>query len=562
MGAYGKDTGMNKSSGMFIFKKLVSAMMITGACGGLFTGVMNCLFPDSPLLFHLVFFLLVVSTGIIIGSLIAKKSSKNYFTHKDSNGDMRLAKQKIYLFTPLAMMAGYYLFMNHGPSEKWSVAFLTGGLFILGLSGGIYDQFAAGIRKFVAYGMFPLGVGLLFLFLSRDTALHMIIWGLGFMYLISALITTSSIQLNTKLFGTKDINLRNSRKIRVFNYSMVSAFSIFCITAVFYRTVANGIGKGIASSARWFAGVFQKLAIWIAGDTSIEYAEPSEAPLRVMEDTSAAAPAEEIIMRKYVPPTAQPGAEAAAAKDNDWLSRLVDMILKWLRGGKTSENVLSFEELKTAMEMQKIPELPDMPDMINDGTVPEIGPRIIEETASAARTAIEDFLVLALLVLFVAIIIFLIWTVIRLLKKSINISIGSGDLDKVIEYDEEHEIIKTDTGVVIKRKYKYTRRGLSAQKDDSSRIRYLYGFILERLNRRKINIDDSDTPREIRRKILRYSNGEKLDEIGFRELTEKYIKVRYGHKTVKLESNILLMADQYEKAIISIAIDADTNGAH
>ncbi len=57
--------------------------------------------------------------------------------------------------------------------------------------------------------------------------------------------------------------------------------------------------------------------------------------------------------------------------------------------------------------------------------------------------------------------------------------------------------------------------------------------------------------------VSNYKKGSILDEIGFRELTETYRKVRYGDKEVYLKGNVVDMAKLYEKAISRIVVEKD-----
>ncbi|MCD6321692.1 MAG: DUF4129 domain-containing protein, partial [Clostridiales bacterium] len=88
--------------------------------------------------------------------------------------------------------------------------------------------------------------------------------------------------------------------------------------------------------------------------------------------------------------------------------------------------------------------------------------------------------------------------------------------------------------------------------NNREKIRYLYGFILERLFHRKIKIKLSDTPQEILETVLNYSNGQQMNQIGFQNLTEIYRQVRYGNKDVEINGDIVEIAGKYEKTISEI----------
>ena len=367
---------------------------------------------------------------------------------------------------------------------------------------------------------------------------------MGFLYLLTALITSSTVQLHTKIFGTKDINLKNGKKIRVFNYSMVMAFSTFCMTAILYRKLAAGISGALRGSSEWLAGAFTKIAVWVAGDTSISYAEPLEAPEMVAEIAQRTAPGTP--MKYFVDPTPVPANEAI--NTTSWFAELFDKLIAWLRGGELAENVLTHQEVREILDLAKLAEA------IENGEASPITGQLMpsaKEVATASRMAMENTLLIVLFVLFVIAVILLLVFAVRLIRKGLNVSSTENDTE-IIEFDEENEIIKIENGIIIRKKYKFTRKGLAAQTCDVDKIRYLYGFILERFHRKNLSIKYSDTPKEIHRKICQYTNGEKLDEIGFNELTEKYRRVRYGNKSVPLGSDPSVLAEKYEKAIGNI----------
>lgn len=536
---------MVKSSRLFLLKKLLSAATITGCCSGLFCASMTEYLPHESVWTYFLFFMIIVITGISIGSAakLLNKKDKGLLINKNSNKDMLLAKQRIYLITPVIMVIVFFLFPNLIIKARLAISVLSGGVFILGISGGIFDQFTKGAKKLVSYGMIPLGVSSIYVFISGNQNLKQLIWLMGFLYLMTALITSSTVQLNAKIFGSKDINLKNGKRIRIFNYSMVFVFSMFCVTAAFYRKLAAGISVGLVSASRWLADVFMKVVNWTSGDTSIAYAEPSEAPERVYEGAEAVS---EVTMKRFIEPTPVPVKEASGS--GSWFSRLIDNLLAWLRGGEIPEKVVSSQEL------QEILDLAEATEAVENGGLPPVAENavtLIEEVASPERMNIENMLILVLFVLFIIAVIAIIAFAIHIIKKGLNLSVSESG-QQIIEYDEENEIIKTEAGITIRKRFKYTRRGLGQLSGDTEKIRYLYGFILERLHNRKLSIKYSDTPKEIHRKIRQYANGKKLDDIGFNELTEKYRKVRYGNKSVLFEIDTSDLAEKYERVIESI----------
>jgi len=87
------------------------------------------------------------------------------------------------------------------------------------------------------------------------------------------------------------------------------------------------------------------------------------------------------------------------------------------------------------------------------------------------------------------------------------------------------------------------------------KIRYVYGFVLERLYNKQVDIDQSDTPEEILKKIKSHRNGENLVNMGFDDFTEKYRKARYSDKEVEVKENLTDTGEKFEKGVSAIHID-------
>lgn len=156
---------------------------------------------------------------------------------------------------------------------------------------------------------------------------------------------------------------------------------------------------------------------------------------------------------------------------------------------------------------------------------------------------------LLLVIVVIALIISAIILLFTIIKKKNNGRIKGYTINEEAEYIEESEIIKRSSSFIIKRKFKYTIGGLRNISDAGESIRYLYAFILERMYRKKVNLKVSDTPMEIYTKILQYPCRDRFKEIGFNEFTESYRKVRYGHKKVRINMDIIRIANEYEKAV-------------
>lgn len=130
---------------------------------------------------------------------------------------------------------------------------------------------------------------------------------------------------------------------------------------------------------------------------------------------------------------------------------------------------------------------------------------------------------------------------------------------KTKEYEEKSEIVKENNGkrlIKLKRKkFKYNMKNLNKIPLAEDKVRYVYGFVLERLHHKHVDIEDSDTPEEILARIRKHRNGEKLNKVGFEEFTEKYRRVRYGRKKAEVNEDFAKKGEKFEKAVSDIYVE-------
>jgi len=165
----------------------------------------------------------------------------------------------------------------------------------------------------------------------------------------------------------------------------------------------------------------------------------------------------------------------------------------------------------------------------------------------------EIIFVLAVILIITAIIII----VFIKIRKSINRTFKRNVVirDNLEEFDEESDIIRERLRLRLREKFKYTLEKLDEIDDSGEKVRYLYGFVLERLYHYKIDISKSDTPEEIINKILTHENGQELAEKGLSELTNKYRRVRYGNKKVDINRELHQLGEVMEKAIEDLVVN-------
>jgi hypothetical protein len=127
--------------------------------------------------------------------------------------------------------------------------------------------------------------------------------------------------------------------------------------------------------------------------------------------------------------------------------------------------------------------------------------------------------------------------------------------EKNEEFEDINEFVKTKPERKKRKpiyKFKYTLRELSGITQYREKIRYLYGFALERLKLRNIGISVSDTPEEILDKVSTVEEGKELTETVFNDFTDEYISVRYGDKDSEDVKAVDEKAEMVDKGIANI----------
>jgi len=103
---------MVKFNKLFLFKKLLSLMTITGCCSGLFAAALTEYLPGESIWTYMLFFEILVVSGVLIGSVakLLNKKEKGLLVKKNENGDMMLIHQRIFLLAPVIMVLVFFIF--------------------------------------------------------------------------------------------------------------------------------------------------------------------------------------------------------------------------------------------------------------------------------------------------------------------------------------------------------------------------------------------------------------------------------------------------------------------
>lgn len=91
--------------------KILYIFNILGSCGGLYIGIMNFLSSGTSLWLFLINFIAYLVLGIMLGTvaILMHNNERKMLLKYDENGDLPIARQKIYLFTPVIITLAYLI---------------------------------------------------------------------------------------------------------------------------------------------------------------------------------------------------------------------------------------------------------------------------------------------------------------------------------------------------------------------------------------------------------------------------------------------------------------------
>jgi large-conductance mechanosensitive channel len=228
---------------------------------------------------------------------------------------------------------------------------------------------------------------------------------------------------------------------------------------------------------------------------------------------------------------------------SDWIIRSSFALINWI--------INQFYKLYKEIDVEEVTQVAE--DVIEDGP-----PAVAPPLNPVARTI---FIVIASLVIAI-VIFFLVKKIIQLIrwiteKASDTMSTGKRK-KKDIENEEFEEIVedldkKKDKSRLRRApKFKYTINGLKGLDTYKEKVRYLYGYALERLMIKKIEISKADTPEQILEKLNQQEHGDEFANDMFDEFTDEYIDVRYGDKDKLQDESLNDKADMLDRGINKI----------
>ena len=232
-------------------------------------------------------------------------------------------------------------------------------------------------------------------------------------------------------------------------------------------------------------------------------------------------------------------------KMSDWIIKTFFAVVNWI--------INQFYKLYKEIDVEQVTEVAE--EVVEDGP-PQMSPPL----NPVAKTIL---IVISSLVIAI-VIYFLVKKIIQLVRwiaaKANDTFSGGKKLKKEIENEEFEEIVEfTKEKKHLDRlrrtaRYKYTISGLKTLDTYKEKVRYLYGFALERLKYKKINVTKADTPEQVLDKLKVYENGDALVNNVFEEFTDEYINVRYGDKDTSGIDNIAEKASEVDDGISRIKV--------
>lgn len=438
--------------------KILFFFSVWGCCSGFYTALLNRYKPHSYTLYNILSFVGLLAVGIIIGVITEAKykSNKNLLLSKDKYGIYIFHKQRIFLLSIAVAVVTWFINNNVDLKQRIVITIMISVVFIVGLSGGMYDQFGPSAGRMLLAGMIPLSGSVIFIIIGVPEDIRAIIWSSGFIYLLCSFLILNGLQLGSNVFMVQNINIESTRKIRNHNLILSIILSVFCIVFIMLSKVLSLTKSIILRVFSALYSIIKKFSEWITYDY-------------------------------------------------------------WYKG-------------------------------IGD---PNPGLPVEWKESSYPFTIVKLLLVITVIIAVIAIVIFLI-TVLKKIKRKSSRKFSTANN---VEFIEESEIIREKTKLFSLRKNKYTIHELETINDTNKKIRYLYGFILERLYIKGINFTGSDTPTDIYNIVLRYPFKKEFQEIGFEDLTDNYKKVRYGNKISTLKNDIVRIAKEYEDVLNSLNLE-------
>lgn len=457
-----------------IIRKFIPLMAITASVGGLSAAVLEIAGSKTSIWVNLIIGLIYIIAGTIAGMIFTVVFEKKGMdiVARNQKGEPLITKQPAYLLAGLAAL--FALLMNFGTGVGYAIvaALFLGFNFLLGITNGIFDYRESVTKNLLYGGVVPIGMLLIYsYYINNSEDAVRLAWMAGSLYLYTYLLFINRMQLDSIIFFRKSVNVEDSRKIRVKNDIMITAYYSIYLILFNFRKLIIITREMIEKLIAWFFGVLEKISDWLIADIP----DMDREPLDKIEDLVEG----ETIVR---PP---------------W----VEMFMK-----------------------------------------------ILMYTLFAA----------VCIVLLLAIIGFIV-KLVRKIRESMRLSYNrkaSETRTSSDEYVEETEIVKEERNNsslrTRKKKLVYNLKYLGKIPLASDKVRYLYGFVLERLYHRHISIEESDTPEEILNKVKAADNGINLTKTGFAEFTESYERVRYGRKNIALDENLIKKGEVFEKAISSM----------
>ncbi|MBN1623990.1 MAG: hypothetical protein JXN10_07600 [Clostridia bacterium] len=457
-----------------IIRKFIPLMAITASVGGLSAAAMELAGSKTSIWVNLIIGFIYILAGTLAGMILTEFFEKKgaEIVARNQKGELLITKQPAYLLAGFAVLAALLMNLKSGVGFAIVAALFLGFNFLMGITNGIFDYRESVTKNLLYGGVVPIGMLLIYsYYLNNSENAIRLAWMTGSLYLYTYLLFINRMQLDSIIFFRKSVNIEDSRKIRVKNDIMITAYYSIYLILFNFRKMVTITREMIERFISWFFMVLEKISDWLIADIPFIEREPMDQVEDLVEGEVVVRPAWVVMFMKILMYT------LLAAVCIVLLLAIIGFIVKLVK------------KIRESMRLS------------------------YNRKANETRTSSD-------------------------------------------EYVEETEIVKEERNNsslrARKKKMIYNLRDLGKIPLASDKVRYLYGFVLERLYHRHISIKDSDTPEEVLDKVKAAGNGANLTKMGFAEFTESYERVRYGRKNIALEENMIKKGEGFEKAIASM----------
>lgn len=257
---------MKKVNFESVLKRILSTSYVAGTSGGLFISAMRSLESSKSVLILIIQLFVTIFLGTVIGALARKLKLKRLMKASAANEEpeLKIADQKSFFIALVIMIIAHFINADMNEWNQFTAVLLTGGIFILSMVNGHLDISSYSGKSLLSLGIIPIILGFILGYSGHDNqGVINSVWIFGFMGFLSFLLILSNSQLNFQLFSSKHINVANRKRIKIFNFSIVLIFFIFCVIVINFRRIIMFTGEVIKSIINFVYKGVEGFTIWL-----------------------------------------------------------------------------------------------------------------------------------------------------------------------------------------------------------------------------------------------------------------------------------------------------------